>query len=182
MNVQIGLVRHFKVSRPYLTSQRMTPAEFVRWSTAYDDLPVQPAPIDLGGIDWQICYASNLSRAEKTARQIYDGQIVVTDELREIRIAPVWESQLRLPFYAWEMLARLAWYTQHPSQPETRQACFQRASQLLDKALANGDKHILVVSHGGIMWVLRQELLRRGFRGPRFSVPRNGVLYVFWRR
>jgi hypothetical protein len=40
----------------------------------------------------------------------------------------------------------------------------------------------LIVSHAGMMFYLRKELLRRGFYGPKFGIADNGRLYVFERK
>ena len=39
----------------------------------------------------------------------------------------------------------------------------------------------LVVSHAGMMMYLRKELMRRGFRGPKFGVAEHARLYVYER-
>lgn len=51
--------------------------------------------------------------------------------------------------------------------------------QALDTILQQGNEDVLIVSHGALMMYMRKELIRKGFRGPSFSTPKNGQLYIF---
>jgi len=74
----------------------------------------------------------------------------------------------------------LAWLTGHQSQRPARDDLHRRVRAIVDQLEAEpGDT--LVVSHAGVMFFLRKELARRGFRGPRFRLAEHARLYVFER-
>jgi broad specificity phosphatase PhoE len=173
----IGLVRHFLVLQPYLTRQRMNSEEYVAWCQAYEAADVLPNPCDLGGIAWDTCYASDLTRAVVTARTLFPGEVRVTPLLREINLDPFLHTRLRLPFRFWDSGGRLAWYFSHRSQTESRRLVEARIHAFLDQVLDGVAQNILVVSHGGLMWFLRRELEKLGFRGEKFTTAENGRLY-----
>ncbi|HVN56196.1 MAG TPA: histidine phosphatase family protein [Anaerolineaceae bacterium] len=185
--MRIGLIRHFPVIHPYTTQRWMTSREYQGWLQAYDSAGIRYQQVNLRPEDWQICYSSDISRALETARHIYPGEIQVTPLLREISVNPMFDSVLRLPFSTWDALSHLAWFFSHRSQREGRDQVMERIRTFLSNALPglarqdnrNGPKNILVVSHGGLMWYLRAELLRLGFWGERFTRAEHGRLYVF---
>ena len=185
--MKIGLVRHFPVIHPYNTRQWMTSSEYADWLNAYDVSEVRCLDLTLSPNEWGVCYSSDISRALATARSIYPGEIQVTPLLREIHVNPVFSSNLRLPFRTWDALSHLAWFISHPSQAEGRQKVMERLQAFLSDAVippgghVNGQGNILVVSHGGLMWYLRTELLRLGFKGDSFTRAENGRLYIFER-
>jgi len=75
----------------------------------------------------------------------------------------------------------MAWLFNHKSQPVSKRELQTRISDTLDKILSSKE-NTLIVSHGGVMMLLRKELLRRGFRGPEFKIANNGELYLFEKR
>lgn len=48
---------------------------------------------------WETCYCSDLSRSIETARYIYKGTIIESSLIREVPIAPIFESGIKLPMY-----------------------------------------------------------------------------------
>jgi broad specificity phosphatase PhoE len=157
----------------------LTSRELHQWLDEYDASDVEPTDVDLGATRWDSCYASPLYRAYKTAETIYDGEVIQMEALREVRPDPILNNDVRLPFIAWPLLLRLAWFVNHASQTEGRADVERRVANVLDDILARGGQEILIVSHGGIMAFLRKELLRRGYFGPKFGIAENATLYVF---
>lgn len=178
--MKIGLVRHFKVKRGFPDKRFITGEEYLQWLKEYDASDIEIGEYNLQGIKWEKCLSSNLHRAFKTAEHIYGGQVIITDQLREIRVYPIFKRKIRLPFMAWMLLVRAAWFFNHKSQLESKKDVDQRINQLLDEILSQDQEDILLVSHGGLMFFLRKELIRRGFAGPKLGgTPVNGKLYVF---
>jgi broad specificity phosphatase PhoE len=175
----VGLLRHYPVSRHYLTRQRMNSEEFGRWLEEYDTLPIIPGDLHLDDQDWQTCYASDLKRAVETARLVYSGPIQTTPDLREITLHPPFHTRRRLPILLWDLSARYAWRKGFRSQTETQKHTWERTRRFINRLETNPETNVLVVAHGGILWHLRQELLERGFTGPRFTIAENGRLYEF---
>ncbi|WP_343226585.1 histidine phosphatase family protein [Paenibacillus dendritiformis] len=179
--MNIGLVRHFKVD--YEPDNRwMTSEQFNQWVERYDLSDVCVSAFLDGDLKWDVCLCSDLYRAAKTADIIYKGPVIKTAQLREIRMSWPSQSKLRLHYYVWQMMARLAWYFSHPSQEESRRESVLRARQFIDHIEETYQQsNVLIVSHGAFMKCLTQELLRRGYKGKRFVHPKNGKLYTFTR-
>ncbi|BAB04455.1 histidine phosphatase family protein [Halalkalibacterium halodurans] len=177
--MKIGLLRHFKVTRGY-PNRLVTSDELMKWVEEYDASEVEANEVDLRGIEWEKCYSSDLPRAIQTAEAVYDGEIERMEALREIRLAPLFRMNVRLPLFVHLLFIRGAWLFNHKSQPEARQEVIVRIRSTLDE-IVKEEKDVLIVSHGGVMMFMRKELMRRGFRpqGAAFKRPENGKLYVF---
>ncbi|MGD6831289.1 histidine phosphatase family protein [Sutcliffiella halmapala] len=175
--MKIGLIRHFKVTRGY-PDNRVTAEELLKWVEEYDASEVEENDLDLKNIDWKRCYSSDLPRAVKTAEKAFKGDISFLKELREITVAPIFPPNRRLPLKLHLLSIRMAWLFNHKSQPVSKRELQKRISDTLDKILFSKE-NTLIVSHGGVMMLLRKELLRRGFRGPEFKIANNGELYLF---
>jgi broad specificity phosphatase PhoE len=150
------------------------------WRQRYDSSEVTPGTIHTGAINWQKCFCSDLKRAYTTAQAAYTGEITQTPLLREIEVQPFRTGQLSLPIWVWRWMVRMAWLASHESQRTARDDFRQRVQAIANMLDAEpGDT--LVVSHAGMMMYLRKELMRRGFRGPKFGVAEHARLYVYER-
>lgn len=177
--MRIGLVRHFPVQEPWPRGW-VTSGYLQDWRVRYDVAGVRLGPIDVSPIAWQRCFSSDLKRAAVTAQAAYSGTIIQTPLLREVETLPFAAGRLRLPLWAWRWCYRLAWLTGHQSQRPVRDDLHRRVRAMVDRLEAE-PVDTLVVSHAGVMHYLRKELLRRGFRGPRFRLAEHARLYVFER-
>ncbi|WP_335872878.1 histidine phosphatase family protein [Bacillus sp. 2205SS5-2] len=177
--MKIGLVRHFKVKRGY-PEKSVSTDELMKWVEDYDASEVVENEVDLCGVEWQQCYASDLTRAVKTAEKTYSGSVIYLEELREISIAPLFHSKFKFPYFLHMGLIRGAWWLNHRSQPESKQEILERVKTVVDQVVKT-NQDTLIVGHGGIMIFMRKELIRRGFRGPSYRSPLNGWVYVFER-
>jgi len=180
--MKIGLVRHFKVKKEYPTKPLLSAEELMQFFREYDAADVEVADTDLGGIDWQHCYASSMPRAIATAENIYQGSITIRTDLREIpspEFAKI--TRMKLPFMVWAILIRLLWFCHHKSYVENRTDVRKRIATVLDEICQQGHDNVLLVCHAALMMEMRKELMKRGFAGPKYNVPENGKLYVFER-
>jgi broad specificity phosphatase PhoE len=177
--MRIGLMRHFKVTRGY-PSGLFSSHDLMNWVDEYNASEVEESEVDLGGVDWKICYSSTLPRAEITARRAFKGEITFLEELREIRLSPFFRSNIKLPLPVHLMFIRLAWLMKHPSQNPGKQEVFQQISRTADRITQSKDDDVLIVCHGGIMMFMSKELLKRGFKGPKLGRHiEHGNVYVF---
>jgi broad specificity phosphatase PhoE len=158
----------------------MTAGELHEWRLRYDEAPVGPREVEDESARWARCYASDLSRAQATARAIWSGEIVTLSELREVEFAPFATGGLRLPVWLWRRVVQLAWLTGHASQQALRDDFRNRVRGMADRIEAGGED-VLLVSHAGMMLFLSQELKRRGFQGPKLGVAEHARVYVFER-
>ncbi|MFD1358862.1 histidine phosphatase family protein [Fictibacillus halophilus] len=177
--MKIGLVRHFKVTRGYPTEKWITPSEFDQWMKEYEESDVEESEVDLGGIEWRKCYVSTVRRAEITASKIYNGELIRTDELREIAVYPFFKRDIKIPMILYPLCIRAAWFFNHKSQLERRTDVEMRVSKVVDRILEESEENALIVSHGALMMFMRKELIRRGFKGPKLGRPENAKLYLF---
>ena len=176
--MKVGLVRHFKVieSHKYL----LTSDEFNRWIKHYDEAKIEYNDVtDLNKDEWDICYTSNLYRAIKTAEYVFAGEIMKTNLLKEIPIAPFTKHRIYLPHYLWLLLGRLLYLVNHKSQPEKLTETRDRVRKLVRNLMNAGEKNILIISHGFLMRYIIKELYALGYKGSNFKRPENGRLYVF---
>lgn len=175
--MRIGLVRHFKVSCPH--KKMMTSKEFREWSEKYEHSKVIKKPVEMYGIDWSICYSSDLPRAVTTAKEVYSGNIHIDKLLREVDNMPfIHLEHIKLPFEVWHAGGRIAWFFRSKSQPESIKGTRKRINQFLDKIDWSEDD-ILIVCHGFIIYNLHRELIRKGFRGKKVRRVKNGILYEY---
>ncbi|WP_322905858.1 histidine phosphatase family protein [Paenibacillus campi] len=173
----IGLVRHFKVNKEFPIRQMVTVNELVTWLEEYDVADIEEGTTDLRGLNWEICFTSDLPRAIKTAQFIYPGKIVIMPELREIT-PPTFNTGLRFPFIGWAVFARIAPLLSRRYKRMVAEAN-ARIDRALDIILSSDAEHILIVSHWALMLYMRKQLIRRGFTGPRMRMVENGKLHLF---
>lgn len=177
--MKIGLVRHFKVKNSVPEKTWVNPAELSKWFEDYDLSDIEIGETDLQSIEWEKCYTSDMSRAEKTAYAIYQGNIIISDKLREVKAYPITAGKIKLPYQLWAVLVRLAWLFNHPSQKDSLKLVKGRINTFLDEVFSKESENVLIVSHGALMIYIRKELLKRGFKGPAMRHPQNGKLYIY---
>lgn len=175
----IGLVRHFKVNCD--KKLLMTSDDFSQWAKQYDTSDIIVGKFEMGNTVWNKCFSSDLSRAVKTSASIFSGEVRQTKMLREVPMAPVFKTNLKLPYMFWCACARAAWFLRNKSQMETIKETEKRVSVFMDKIESDHDKNILVVCHGFLIQTLQKELKKRGFNGKKTIRPKNGRLYLYKR-
>ncbi len=175
--MRIGLLRHFKVNCPH--KRMMTSREFREWNDKYHESEVIKTKVDMNGIEWDVCYVSDLPRAVATAKTVYKGHILVDKLLREVENEPfIHNDRLKLPFEVWHTFGRLAWFLRAKSQPETILDTRNRINRFLDKVDWSKD-NVLIVFHGFMLYNFQKELKKRGFTGPNLKKVKNGTLYEY---
>jgi hypothetical protein len=178
--MHIGLLRHFKVNCPH--KRMMTSEEFREWSEKYEVSKVIKKKVEMYGIEWDICYVSDLPRAITTAQEVYSGNLKIDKLLREVDNAPfIHTERFKLPFEIWHICGRLAWYFKSKSQPETIIDTRKRIIDFLDR-IDWSQENILIVFHGFMLYNFQKELRKRGFEGEKLKLVKNGVLYEYVRK
>ena len=177
--MHIGLLRHFPVERD-LPEGWSTAAQLQVWREGYDAAGTVVGKFDLGGVSWEACLSSDLSRARVTANVVFPGEIEQTALLREAEFDTFQTGNLRLPVWGWRWLLRFAWMTGHNSQ-RTRRDEFRRRVLAVADRLSGIEQNTLVVSHAGVMAYLSAELRRRGFVGPKLRIAKHATVYIYER-
>lgn len=174
--MKIGLVRHFRVD--IKKNIFMNAKEYNEYSVNYDKAGVITNELVIDK-DWDKCYCSSLSRAVTTAKTIYDGEIIITEKLAEIKSMALYKLYIKLPYHIWAWLNHIGWFRNHVSHPEGREITIKRLNEIMNIIMKEKDKNILIVSHAGTMFELQNILKRKGFIGKTFIKARNGKLYIF---
>jgi broad specificity phosphatase PhoE len=177
--MKVGLVRHFKAKKPYPQTFLITQKELFQWFEEYKDSDIEDGEVDLCGIKWKRCFTSDLLRAEKTAKKIYNENFIKMEKLREIQPAPLFRRNVKLPLFLWAALIRVTWIINHKSQIQSKKYVIERIGTVLDEILALDGEDVLVVTHGALMLFIRKELVKRGFKGPKLKTPANGKVYIY---
>ncbi|MBU3214006.1 phosphoglycerate mutase family protein [Clostridium estertheticum] len=175
--MNIGLVRHFKVN--CCTKMFMTSTDFNQWVKQYDNSDVIENKFKIGDIKWDKCFSSDLSRAIKTSQSIFKGEIIKTQLLREVPIAPIFNTNIKIPYIFWCISGRFAWLFQCKSQTENKKDTQKRVNEFLDSIKDESSNNILIVCHGFFMNTLQKELKSRGVTGRTIRTPKNGTLYLY---
>lgn len=179
--MKVGLLRHFKVNRR--APKHCNSEEYDRSISEYDEADIIARDVVISPGDYPVCYASTMKRAVETARKVYPGEIVFTDELVEIPLRSIFKTSLRLPFKLWNVINRMGWLFNSKKVQETKHRSRERAVRFLSELLEsnNGNRNVLIVSHGLFMVNLQIELSKRGFKGEEFFRAEHGHLYEFHR-
>lgn len=175
--MKIGLVRHFKVD--INTKAVMSNEEFSEWNHEYDVAQVKNFFKEPHHLDWKKCYCSDLPRAKKTAKFIYDGEAVKSELLREVPMAPFTKKRMKLPSTIWFIFSRVAWRMNHRSQIEGHKQTIKRMNDFFDAKLKDESEDILIVSHGFFLRYFMRMLKSKGFKGTTVNVLKNGELHIF---
>lgn len=173
--MKIGLVRHFKVKHKAPEKILLTASEVIEWFSGYDLADVEHQAVDLKNVNWERCFSSPLPRAMTTAKSIFDGEIEIVNELKELAVSPLLNSNLNLPFIVWAILIRI----KSSSENDTLKRFRNTIKTFVDELLLQEEKQTLVVSHGFVMIYLQKELKSRGFNGKSFGSPANAKVYIF---
>lgn len=147
----------------------------MQWFEAYDQADTEPIPVDMRQIHWTVCCSSPQKRAVQTAREIYNGEISLHDELMELDASPFLRPGIRLPFLVWGIWIRWKTMSDHPATKIFK----EKIGHFVDTLSGYESDDVLIVSHGLVMTFLREELLKRGFSGESFRGPAYGRIYIF---
>ncbi len=172
--MKIILVRHYKVDikhKHWLNSK-----EYSDYCNNYNVSPIidQEPPV----LPEYKLYSSYMQRAKQTAKLITGRQAEELKGVYEVSFNGFLKSNIKLPFWLWELLARIQWYTNNPKQKEIIKMTRAR----LDKAsnfLIKEDTDCIVVMHSIAMKVLSRILLAKGFKGKKINYVKNGAAVLF---
>jgi len=176
--MKIGIIRHFKVKQE--TKQKwMNSNQFIKWIETYNNSEIIPSK-KINKLDnWDICYSSDLKRAELTAKLLYNGIIVITKDLREIELRNFMNLKIKLHYKIWLIIGRITWYLLKNSQEETRSEVISRTRKFIDLIEKSNYSNILIVSHGAFMKYLDRELKLRKYKGKMGFIPEYGRLIIY---
>ena len=143
--MKILLIRHLKVisKRPIF----LTAKQFDEDRTLYDKAEIKSTQFKIKTEDFPVCYVSSVKRAIETAKMIYEGKYIVSDDVVEVRNAGVFLKSASLPSFLRSLTGRLAWYFNYSKMPETRYQSEARAKIFIAEMLSAENKNTLIISH-----------------------------------
>ena len=177
--MKIGLVRHFKVDMD-TGDGLMNIDEYNDLVREYDISDVIETDVDLREIGWNKVYASDMKRAIITARTIYKGDIIQDKLIREVDVRIRQGYEDRSSYMEWSIHSLIGWAGDRDYVCEKISDTRNRVNEFLDKLLVDLDEDdkVLLVCHGLVMRVIKEELEARGFTGEDIIAPKNGDLYL----
>jgi len=178
--MKIGLIRHAKVLHrdPFFSTGEL----FNKGRIDYDSAAVGEVALKIRQEDFPQCYVSSRPRAVATAKAIYPGKFIITDELVEVPTMALFLLKKNLPSALRSVIGRIAWFYNDSKMPETRRQSNERARRFLTSLLRETQQDALLITHGFFMQSLRHELKKLGFKGHCPYLPPNAKLYVFQRK
>ena len=171
----IFLIRHGKPEFPYTDNPRkwIRGSEFNRLIRLYDEAALHTEwnraraatkdPHTVTTIRASNAYSSDLLRAKETATLLLNGSAFAQDSMfREVPLPDV-PNWFWLPSYWHLMLARILWYLGKRSD-EPKNAAINRAKMAADTLEREAHQRpVSLFSHGFFLYILSQELRRRGW-------------------
>lgn len=172
--MKIILVRHYKVDIKHKAWK--TSEEYTEYCNRYNERPVlnQQAPL----LPNYRLYASEMQRAKETAKRITGRVPEELPGVYEVTFNGFLKGKTKLPFFIWELSARLQWLINSPNQKESLRATRRRIEAACD-LLIERNEDCIVVMHSIAMKVMSRVLLAKGFRGKKIYYVRNGEALLF---
>ena len=171
--MEIVLVRHGKTTP--LPAAPISGREIGEWSRRYDETGVSrdlppPEPLRRLALASSCVVASDLRRSMESAEWLSQSGVRIDPDLREAVLPASMGVSLRLPPTTWKVIARAAWSMNLVASSEDVAATRRRASRATDRLCALAAEHgtVIVVTHRTFNHFLATQLLKRGWRGPRF--------------
>jgi broad specificity phosphatase PhoE len=175
--MKIGMMRHASViyKKSFFTTGKL----FIDAISTYNSSPISTVTTKISSIDFPVCYVSSMNRAIETAKMVYDGEYIITDELVEVKNTAFFLQKIKIPAILRSIIGRIAWFFNYQKMPETRKETTERAGRFINLILKQKSQNILLITHGFFMHSLKKELSKHGFKGYLPFFPRNGFLYLF---
>ena len=155
--------------------------EFDRACREYDRAPIEATVLSVDQTAEGVVYISRLERSKSTALCFYGkAALKQTELLDEVPLRSSFDTELRLPFWFWNLTGRIQWFLNHPRQAEPRRLTERRAKKLVGKVCAAGENCILI-THGFYIHTLVKEFQKAGFKTKqRRAYYQNGQGITLW--
>ena len=141
-----------------------TSAEFDEECALYDKAPVDASSVDTVVEDVQTVYISTLDRTFQTAEAIFGNRdFKRTSLINEVPLRSVFDTEVKMPLWFWNVLGRLQWFTGNKRQPETKAQTTKRADEFV-KMISDYNECCAIVTHGFFMHTLFKVLEKEGFK------------------
>lgn len=167
-------MRHYKVlldKEKYMDSKT-----YDKYCTDYNMAPIKNmrAP----ALPYYRLYASAMQRAKETAFLATSRQPEELDNVYEVTFNSFTDTDKKLPFWLWELFARLQWLFNCKRQKEIRNMTMARLKSAA-AVLIERDEDAIVVMHSFVMRIFCRLLIKRGFKGKKIYMSKNGMCFEY---
>lgn len=172
--LELILMRHYKVKIKH--KGKLNSREYDKYCNDYNDMGIyeQKPPL----LPNYRLYSSNMTRAQQTARLATKREPEILDGVYELTFRSFKDSVKDLPFWYWELRARMQWFFNDKRQNELRKDTHKRLEDALE-LLIERDEDCIVVMHSFVMRIFSAILVKRGFKGKRVLMAKNGECFKF---
>ncbi len=175
-HLNIILVRHYKVDIGH--SKKVDSKTYDRYCNEYNERDViDQLPPELPKYK---LYASTMSRAQTTAKLATGREPEILEGVYEPTFRSYKNSSKKIPFWFWETRARIQWLFNNKRQDEIRFDTYRRLEASSDKIIERGEDCIIVM-HSFVMRIFSRILIKKGFKGKKIMMAKNGESYWYTR-
>ncbi len=167
-------MRHYKVDIEH--ADYVDSYEYQRNCLLYNERPVinQPPPL----LPEYRLYSSSMRRAKETARYATGREPEILKGVYEVTFNSHKDDRRKRKFNYWEAMARVQWFMGNRRQYEVKRDTEERLSLAVDELEKKGEDAI-VVMHGFVMRIMSRMLIKRGFKGQKVYMAKNGQVYEY---
>lgn len=175
--MKLILMRHYKVL--IAKDKYMDSATYDKYCRDYNSSPIKDMVVP--GLPEYRLYASSMERAKETARLATGREPEELEGVYELTFNSFMDTKKKLPFWLWELMARLQWLFNSKRQKEVRSMTMERLMKAR-KTLIEREEDAIVVMHSFVMRIFCRLLIKSGFKGTRILMSKNGNWYVYEKR
>lgn len=172
--MKLILMRHYKVLLP--KEKYMDSATYDKWCIDYNTAPIKNMTVPK--LPEYRLYASSMQRAKETAYLATGRRPEELDGVYELTFNSFMDTKKKLPFWLWELMARLQWLFNSKRQKETRTMTMKRLKPPL-ALMIERDEDAIIVMHSFVMRIFSRLLIKSGFKGKKILMSKNGACYEY---
>lgn len=183
--MSIKLVRHGKPEFEF--AGWINARQFSQMVNGYDHAPLseQSRPLDetlqqMAECNFIVC--SDLRRSIESAACLgFDKADLIDKDFREWPMPSTKWKLVKLTTLQWILFFRIAQLLNYSLNCESFYEMKKRAARCADKLiqLAHEHSHIVFIGHGLLNWFIRQQLIKKGWQGPKRSSTKNWSCAIY---
>lgn len=173
-DLKLILMRHYKVL--LAKDKYMDSATYDKWCKDYNTAPIKNMKVP--ELPKYRLYASSMQRAKETAYLATGRQPEELEGVFELTFNSFMDTKKKLPFWLWELMARLQWLLNSTRQKETRNMTVKRLKAARAVILERNEDAIIVM-HSFVMRIFSRLLIKSGFKGKKILMSKNGACYEY---
>lgn len=180
--MKILLIASGKAAMP--KEKQYTSAEFEEISQRALDYDIETEKVERISSHGRPVYISSAKKAALTAELLFtDAEMIEEPLLNEVPVRAYKDTEKKLPFWCWQLMASIQRFFGNSRQPETKAQAKVRANKLLD-LLETKNQDCILISHPIYIKILLNRFSARGYcitgRNTVRITPLNRLLITKW--